>query len=482
MEEWIDLRDDDDDESHADDDDDENAKKNFRLAFDLDFQIEKYRFDSCKERLRSLFDQVLVAFLRDKSARKCIRPIPALCGDGRPVDLFKLFWIVRKIGGHDTVSRNNLWGFVSEECGLGFRVIASIKLIYMKYLNELDQWLQQVFSKRVLEDDHSGLVQKLDLLSRELEIRYRGLSPDEQKQEEQEKDSKVVKDAKDRADNPLDVSESELHISSNAGTSVQVENTLYFFAEEDEKLHSGNDHSRLSSGRVAEKIISEVGDINRSINDDFAASAKRVVEKAVNEVNGFSKGQIDDDSGKSCNEDSGDVMASTKKIIEKVINKIFNCGETITAAADDDEKFSVQDNNKACISAKKVVKKVISRTVDHFEKFTDNKERFSAQQNLNNMVPSGSDVRNALASRKRKRQSQSFSEMLSWLIHVAKYSDDPSVGSIPECSKWSDYGNEEFWVQALSAREALLIRRHANKTAGEVLLKVTALSILNCFW
>ncbi|KAL0371837.1 UNVERIFIED_CONTAM: AT-rich interactive domain-containing protein 2 [Sesamum calycinum] len=156
MEEWRELR---------VDEGDGNAKGNCGFGFDLHFELEKCRFDSCKERLRGLFDQVLVGFMSKKSGGKSIRPIPALCGDGRPVDLFKLFWVVRKIGGDDAVSRNNLWGFVSEECGLGFGMIPSIKLIYMKYLKELDQWLQQVFSKRDLEDGQNGLVRKLDLLS-----------------------------------------------------------------------------------------------------------------------------------------------------------------------------------------------------------------------------------------------------------------------------------------------------------------------------
>lgn len=86
---------------------DGNDIKTFRFAFDLNFQIEKYRFDSCKHRLRGLFDQVVVALLRDKSAEKFHKPIPAFCREGQPVDLFKLFWLVRKFSGYDAVSRNN---------------------------------------------------------------------------------------------------------------------------------------------------------------------------------------------------------------------------------------------------------------------------------------------------------------------------------------------------------------------------------------
>ncbi|KAL0408177.1 UNVERIFIED_CONTAM: AT-rich interactive domain-containing protein 2 [Sesamum radiatum] len=430
MEEWRELR---------VDEGDGNAKGNSGFGFDLDFELEKCRFDSCKERLRGVFDQVLVGFMSEKSGGKSIRPIPVLCGDGRPVDLFKLFWVVRKIGGHDAVSRNNLWGFVSEECGLGLGLIPSIKLIYMKYLKELDQWLQQVFSKRDLEDGQNGLVQKLDLLSRELETRFRGVLPDGQ---EQGKDSNFVKHAKDRAN----------------------------------ILCSGDGHSRLSVGRVAEDIICKVhGDIDSSIDDSFTESTKKVVRKAVNESNGFCKGEIGDGGGKSCDEDSDNIVASAKRVIEKVINRILNCGETVAVAAVDDERFSVQDNADLRVSAKKVVKKVISRTHDLSDNITHDKDRVSAEQSTDTAIPARSDVGDVLDSRKRKRQSHSFRGMLNWLKDVAKHSNDPSLG-IPECSKMNDYGKEEFWVQALLVREALLIRRPATN-GGENLLKLVVFII-----
>ncbi|KAK4400855.1 AT-rich interactive domain-containing protein 2 [Sesamum angolense] len=434
MEEWRELR---------VDEGDGNAKGNCGFGFDLHFKLEKCRFDSCKERLRGLFDQVLVGFMSKKSGGKSIRPIPALCGDGRPVDLFKLFWVVRKIGGDDAVSRNNLWGFVSEECGLGFGMIPSIKLIYMKYLKELDQWLQQVFSKRDLEDGQNGLVRKLDLLSRELETRFRGVLPDGQEQGKQGKDSNSVKHSKDRAN----------------------------------VLCSGHDDSQLFVGSVAEDILCKVhGDIDRSIDDYFTESAKKVVRKAVNESNGFCKGEIDGGGGgKSSDEDSDKIVASAKKVIEKVINKILNCGETVAVAAVDDERFSVQDNTDICVSAKKVVKKVISKTHDLSDNITHDKDRASAEQSTDTAIPARSDVGDVLDSRKRKRQSHSFSGMLNWLKDVAKHPNDPSLG-IPECSKMRDYGNEEFPVQALLVREALMIRRPATN-GGENLLKVKALSI-----
>ncbi|XP_057775891.1 AT-rich interactive domain-containing protein 2-like isoform X1 [Salvia miltiorrhiza] len=378
--------------------DDGNDIKTFRFAFDLNFQIEKYRFDSCKQRLKSLFDQVVVAFLRDKSAGKFHRPIPAFCGDGQQVDLFKLFWLVRKFGGYDAVSRNNLWGFISEECGLGCGAIASLKLVYMNYLNELDRWLQQVFSKRVLEDDHCGFIQKLDLLSRELEVRFKGLLPEKQEQE-------------------------------------QLEEVAMF--------------------------VGEANDMSLVMIDDFASSANNAAAEIANEQNGISRGQDDDDGG---------IIGSAKKLIDNITNKVLNHRETTIAGDENDgESSSPLGKNGSFVSAKKV-DVVICRKPDFSEKVPDDEERFIAQPSSDDKITSRSDAGNVLSSRKRKQEPRSFSGMLEWLIQAAKRPGDPSLGSIPECSKWSD-GDGEFWAEALFVREALLIRRHASKAAAEVLLK-----------
>ncbi|KAL6544108.1 hypothetical protein OROGR_010605 [Orobanche gracilis] len=439
MEEWTELR-------------DGGGNGNFRFDFNLDFPIEKYRFDPCEERLRGLFDQLLVAFMKDKSTSNCIRPIPALCGDGRPIDLFKLFWVVRKIGGHDVVSGNNMWVFVSEECGFSVGDVRNMKLIHMKYLNEFDHWLRQVASKRSLEHENGGLVRKLDLLSREWEIRCTNLLRDEQKED----NSRCLKD----------ISDNELQPSPTS-----------------KKLRRGNDCS-------AEHIICRLNeacvDIDGNINDFPAAPTKRAVkkalakrmvkksiEKAVNGADGTFRGQVDFDGRKSCNEDDGNIMTSAKKVIEKVTDKVFNCEGAISI---NDEKLSIQDNSRVRVSVKKVFKNVISKTHDLSENIIDDKDRVGVQRGICNVIPAKSDVGKVLYSRKRKRQSQSFSEMLNWLIHVAKHPDDPSVGKIPECSKWSDYGNEELWVQAMLAREALVIRRQAGTVSGENLLQ-TGLSI-----
>lgn len=127
--------------------------------------------------LRRLFDRILVVILRD-ATKNAYRPIPALLGDGRRVDLFRLFYLVRERGGFDSVSREKLWGLVTESLDLDFRFSASLKLIYFKYLDGLDQYLNRIGKDGNFVNKSSECIGDLELLSVELEKRFRGLSVD----------------------------------------------------------------------------------------------------------------------------------------------------------------------------------------------------------------------------------------------------------------------------------------------------------------
>ncbi|XP_022892930.1 AT-rich interactive domain-containing protein 2-like [Olea europaea var. sylvestris] len=437
----------------------ENAKGKVGFGFDLDFPIEECRFDAYKERLRSLFDQLLVAFMREKSVSKCIRPLPALCDDGQAIDLFKLFWVVWKIGGYSAVSRNKFWRFVVEECGLSCGSIPSLKLIYMKYLNELDQWLRQVFVDRDLKGEENGVVQKLELLCQELKTRFCLLSSD--RQEEIENDVQNGKDI--HSVNSI----SELHSLEIGRITEGVDVKEHFCRDEYEKICNNDDQNLPSSAqRVVENVICEMhDDSDRSINHDFAAAAKRIVRKVVNEVHGFSKGQIDYRYRNSCLEDDANIVISAKKVVEKVIEKVRKNAQK--NADDEYKKFSALDNDGNLASAKKVVETVICNMQVLSCNITEDVGRLSTQNDQDAVMSAGSVVGTVFDSQKRKRESQSVSEMLNWLIHTAKHSDDPAIGKIPESSNWKDQGNEELWFQSLLVHEALLVKRHGDISTDE---------------
>ncbi|OMO92936.1 hypothetical protein COLO4_17212 [Corchorus olitorius] len=55
-----------------------------------------------------------------------------MLGDGKLVDLLKLFFVVRKKGGYDVVTRSGLWDLVAKEYRSGSDLASSIKLVYVK--------------------------------------------------------------------------------------------------------------------------------------------------------------------------------------------------------------------------------------------------------------------------------------------------------------------------------------------------------------
>uniref|UniRef100_F6HUL4 ARID domain-containing protein n=1 Tax=Vitis vinifera TaxID=29760 RepID=F6HUL4_VITVI len=155
------------------------------------------------DKLQVLFDQVLLIFMKEVLGNECVRPIPAMLGDGRSVDLFKLFWVVRGKGGYEWVSDKGLWGLVAEECGLDVGVKTCLKLIYFKYLDQLDQWLLGILRDGSLDKGEGECGGKLDSVLEELGTEFRGLilggtGP-------KEKDDGVFELESERTDNCVDL-------------------------------------------------------------------------------------------------------------------------------------------------------------------------------------------------------------------------------------------------------------------------------------
>lgn len=125
-----------------------------------------------KVRLRTLFDEVMSLFLKAIGQKGMFRPVPAMLPCEKSVDLFYLFWVVREKGGYESVSKKKLWGFVAKKLGLGLGAgaMAAVKLVYFKYLSELEQWLNN--------RGKCGPCGNFGLLSLELETEFRDLFSD----------------------------------------------------------------------------------------------------------------------------------------------------------------------------------------------------------------------------------------------------------------------------------------------------------------
>ncbi|KAE8712882.1 putative RING/U-box superfamily protein [Hibiscus syriacus] len=227
------------------------------------------QFGDNKDRLRCLFDLVLSGYLRE---------------------------VAWKTGGFESVSKEGLWAFVVKELGLGFQVSASVKLVYAKYLYELEKWLRRNLGDRKEDNACGG---NFGFLTLEQENDFRGLC-----------------------------------------------------------------------------------------------------------ANGVGGGVVN-------------IVALMEYRKHKFIGKD---GKNGLGVSDANGRFRLQDG----------VGKV----------YGDDAEK---------------ECRKEFSTLKRKRKS--LSEMLSWVMLVAKCHDDPSVREISEPSKWIDHDGDEFWIQAIRAREALRRKR-----------------------
>lgn len=331
--------------------------------------------DGGKSRFRRLFDEVFAVFLSQKPEKKSVWSFPVLSGSGKPIDLFKLFWIVRKLGGYDLVSSKNLWGCVAERCGSDTGAVASVKLVYAKYLREFDHWLKPLLKDGNLVEGEGGVIGKLDLLLKELETMFGNLFPSENgcKEELMCKVNSQVDYEMFTAESVNDTNDCTEHRSCNA----------------EHRKHNLNNGGEKSFSKIANDTV-------------FLVSTKGIVEKILHRASAKSNRQYDDD-----------------------------------------EKFA--------------------QMIGMGEKANNGKENFSVLNGSDTTVVSGKSVIvDVTASHKRKRGSPCFSEMLDWLKHAAKHSNE-----VPNSLNWKGHTGKDLWFQALSVREALLKKSHIDADAEE---------------
>ncbi|KAJ9556047.1 hypothetical protein OSB04_010661 [Centaurea solstitialis] len=111
------------------------------------------KWEEIDENLTKLFNRIVSRFLKEICEGSCFRPLPPMLGDGKPIDLLRLYLSVREKGGYESVSKNGYWDLVAEDIGCDSGVSASLKVVYVKYLDLLDEW----FAKNVvIKDSENG--------------------------------------------------------------------------------------------------------------------------------------------------------------------------------------------------------------------------------------------------------------------------------------------------------------------------------------
>ncbi|KAK4716717.1 hypothetical protein R3W88_015055 [Solanum pinnatisectum] len=306
-------------------------------------------YDSAK----LLFIEVFTICLKEVAGSLCYRPLPPMLGDGKSVDLFKLYLVVRKNGGYQRVSENGLWGLVGMDCGFDSSYGMALKLVYVKYLGVLEKWML-----RVREIDGSSVKSK--------------------------------------------VSKCDLG-SGGDGVPMDVELDL-------------------------KKALMKISD-----------------EKAKDGENGKCKLRK-----KGVDTTDGDEARDFDGLNES------------------NEKFDGQSNLDSNVITVKDIDETRSVVYDK-----EHLKSVKGRESVSVLHGNGTDesltkstmVEEDCISRKRKRES--YLDMVKWVSEVAKNPCDLAIGTLPERSKWKDYGTEVVWKQVLLLRDEMLLKKDVDPCAQQ---------------
>ncbi|XP_015074646.1 AT-rich interactive domain-containing protein 1-like [Solanum pennellii] len=299
-----------------------------------------------------LFIEVFTICLKEVAGSLCYRPLPPMLGDGKSVDLFKLYLVVRKNGGYQRVSENGLWGLVGMDCGFDSSYGMALKLVYVQYLGVLEKWVL-----RVRETDVSSVKSK--------------------------------------------VSKCDLG-SGGDGVPMDVELDL-------------------------KKVLMKISD-----------------EKAKDGDNGNGVDTTDGDEARDF-----DVLNGSNEKFDGQSNLDSN---VITVKDIDETRSVVYDKEHL-----KSVKGRESVSVLHGNGTDESLTKYTM-------------VEEDCVSRKRKRES--YLDMVKWVSEVAKNPCDLAIGTLPDRSKWKDYGAEVVWKQVLLVRDEMLLKKDVDPCAQQSIWQI----------
>lgn len=138
---------------------------------------------------------------------------------------------------------------MAEGCGLDGGVMASLKLVYMKYLNELEQWLRKAIRGKSLGNGESEVSGKFGLLLLELEKEFRGLLSNEQDVKKKEGKLVELQRKKNGKCIDVDIDGRELLLPVVRGINEVHGNAEKIMNDDDEKIcfHDENEVSVLET-------------------------------------------------------------------------------------------------------------------------------------------------------------------------------------------------------------------------------------------
>ncbi|KAK7340273.1 hypothetical protein VNO77_20975 [Canavalia gladiata] len=344
-----------------------------------------------------------------------------MLSNGQPVDLYKLFMVVKGKGGYDAVCKNSLWDLVGEEYGLGLKVGSSVELVYSKHLSALETWLKNVeFPECGLVDDRVKFRKHL------MEVQAEFLLDDYGEEE--------LGDELERRVYEYDCPDGRKLCGTNRVKCVKPESNgaelerVYDYLD-GRKLCGTNrvkgesrDSNEVEFNRVCDYLDGrKLCGTNRvkGLNPE-STGTKKVQRGVLVDLDMLDHGTNEPILGNLCHHNTA------MEILEE-----FDGGKiltTVDASNAENNMPGLSDGDKRCDNHDDEVLILDPSSVD--------RENFG-----------------------RKRKRESTLELLRWVTSIAKNPCDPTVGSIPEKSKWRSYSSQDIWKQVLLYREAVFLKK-----------------------
>nr|XP_009628877.1 AT-rich interactive domain-containing protein 1-like isoform X2 [Nicotiana tomentosiformis] len=460
-----------------------------------------------------LFIEILAQFFKEVTGLLCYRPLPPKLGNGKSVDLFKLYLVVREKGGYERVCVNGSWGLVAKDCGFDLSYGLGLKLVYVKYLDALERWMLRLKKKRSTNGVINSEVRKCDLGSGlgsgqagvpvdvELDLKEILMKIADEKANGSE--NRSVNGVEARGFDGLYECTEKFDGKRNLDHSVvTVKDIDENRSVNGEQLRDGveaRDFDGLNEctetfdrKRNLDHSVVTVKDIdeNRSVNGEQLRDGVEARDfDGLNEcTETFDRKRNLDHSVVTVKDIDENRSVNGEQLRDGVEARDFDglneCTETFDRKRNlDHSVVTVKDiDENRSVNGEQLRDGVEARDFDGLNECT---ETFDGKRNLDpnaftvndineNMsvnydeehlmcVSERESVKEDCISRKRKRES--YLDTVRWVSEVAKDPCDPAIGSLPERSKWEDYGDEVVWKQVLLVRAEMLLEKNVDTCA-----------------
>lgn len=122
----------------------------------------------------NLFNQIVSRVLKEICDSNIFRPFPPMLGDGESIDLLRLYLSVREKGGYESVTKNRKWDLVANEIGCDPNTSASLKVVYVKYLELLDEWFCKNYKDKNIVNENDAEMKVVDSQNMFTDIEMKG--------------------------------------------------------------------------------------------------------------------------------------------------------------------------------------------------------------------------------------------------------------------------------------------------------------------